>query len=185
MDFPKWKKKTASKSGITLSDVIRGLQFCVNSSAEIMEQHYLTAIDKYIDEKTHAPLTKRLQIKDGYAIDVPLICLSDHHSLYLDELEVKLSVNLRDIALKETNAPLNGGGKPFSIDRSSFSVELGSVAQDSDGNSMMDVTMKFKSTQPPEALARIIEKLDNAVTPFEMPVETDGGADNKTGSKKK
>lgn len=177
MEFPKWKKKPAGKSGITLSDVIRGLQFCVNSSAEIMEQHYLTALDKYIDEKTQAPLTRRLQIKDGYAIDVPLICLSDHHSLYLDELEVKLSVNLRDIALKETAAPVNGGEKPFTIDRGSFSVELGGAAQDGDGNSMMDVTMKFKATQPPEALARIIEKLDNAVTPYET-------SDKQTATKK-
>lgn len=161
-----WKKRKSDKNGITLSDVIRGLQFCVNSSAEMMEQHYITAIDKYIDEKTRAPLTKQVQIKNGYAIDVPLICLSDHHSLYLDELEVKLNVNLRNMELKEANLPLNGGSKPFSVDRSSFSVELGSVVQDKDGSSTMDVTLKFKSTQPPEALARVIEKLNDTITPY-------------------
>lgn len=170
--MPKWKKRRSEKSGITLSDVIRGLQFCVNSSAEMMEQHYLSSMDKYIDGKTHAPLTRTFQIKDGYAIDVPLICLSDHPSLYLDEMEVKLNVNLRDMELKETELPFNGGGKPFSVDRGSFSVELGSVAQDNEGNPTMDVTMKFKSTQPPEALSRIIEKLNDTITPYEIPPES-------------
>lgn len=173
MDFSRWKRKKENEGNITLSDVIRGLQFCVNSSAEIMEQHYLTAIDKYLDKKTKAPLTKRFFIKDGYAIDMPLICLSDHHSLYLDELDVKLNVNLKDMKVKETEYPLDNSelsvsDEKFTVDRSSFSVELGSAVQDEKGNSTMDVNLKFKSTQPPEALARIIEKMDNAVFPFSV-----------------
>ncbi|MEH2934329.1 DUF2589 domain-containing protein [Acutalibacter sp. JLR.KK004] len=166
MGISKWNKKEDHEEGITLSDVIRGLQFCVNSSAEIMEQHHLATMDKYIDPKTQAPLAKRFVIRDGYAIDVPLICLSDHHTLYLDEMDVKLSVRLKDINIKETTAPLNGDGSKFSIDRGSFLVELAGAVPDEDA--AVDVNLKFKSTPPPEALARIVEKLDNAITPFEI-----------------
>ena len=138
-----------------MSDVIRGLQFCVNSSTEIMEQHHLATMDKYIDPKTQAPLTKRFVIRDGYAIDVPLICLSDHHSFYLDEMDVKLSVRLKDIDIKETAAPLSGDGSKFSIDRSSFLVELAGAVPDKDAT--IDVNFKFKSTPPPEALAHFVK----------------------------
>lgn len=44
MGISKWNKKEDHEEGITLSDVIRGLQFCVNSSAEIMEQHHLATM---------------------------------------------------------------------------------------------------------------------------------------------
>ena len=131
MGLSKWNKKADCENGITLSDVIRGLQFCVNSSAEMMEQHYLATMDKYIDPDTQAPLTKRFVIRDGYAI-----------------------------------TPLSGDGAAFSIDRGSFLVELGSAVPDE--NAIMDINLKFKSTPPPEALARIVEKLDNEVTPFEI-----------------
>lgn len=177
MGFSKWiskKKKTKREdSGITLSDVIRGLQFCVNSSSEIMEQHYLTTVDKYIDANTQKPLAKRFHINDDYAMDVPLICLSDHHSLYIDELDVRLNVNLKDMDIKEATAPYQGDNKEFSVDRSSFLVELSNVTQDKKGNSNMDVKLKFKATEPPEALSRVLEKLDNAVMP--VPIEKNDG----------
>ncbi len=165
MGFSRWlfkkKRSTEKENMTTLSDIIRGLQFCVNSSAEIMQQHYLTVADKYTDSETERLLTKRIKINDGYYMDVPLICLSDHHSLYIDEMNVKMNVNINDMALKEAEAALNGGGEDFSVARSSFSVELGSGEKDDGSN--VGINIKFKSTPPPEAFARIIEKLDNMI----------------------
>ena len=71
-------QKVKSNSQTTLSDIVRGIQFCVNSSIEILERHFITQIDKYIDEDNKA-LTKTIKINDKYALDVPLFCLSLIH----------------------------------------------------------------------------------------------------------
>jgi len=45
--------------GITLSDIIRGLQYCVNSSQEIVELHHIRAFDRFLDE-SDKPLVRTI-----------------------------------------------------------------------------------------------------------------------------
>ena len=176
--------------GITLSDIIRGLQYCVNSSQDIIEQHHVGALARFFD-KSDRPLIRTIKFGNA-AIDVPLLCLSGHTSLVLDELSVKLNLMLRNTALKamtgdpnaadQTQNPgdsnsaaqnernsgkrLRGrsdGKKPApTATRTSFGVDLANVQGPDRRYANLEIGMKFKSANPPEMLSRIIDRLNNA-----------------------
>lgn len=116
-------QKSKSNSQTTLSDIIRGIQFCVNSSIEILERHFVTQVDKYIDEDNKA-LTKTIKINDKYALDVPLFCMSNHSALVLDEMEVRMKVNLKDFKIKELEGISGKDDENFYVTRSSQCVFL-------------------------------------------------------------
>lgn len=160
MAFRKWSKKNSSA---TLSDIIRGIQFCINSSIEILEQHFSNQIDKYIDSEDKL-ISKSIRINDKYAVDIPLFCLSDHNALMLDEMEVKMKVNLKDFEIKEIENTYNE--ENFSISRSSFCVDSNNINNDDPNN--IDICMKFKSANPPEAISIISEKLLNTINTYNV-----------------
>lgn len=147
------------KPQTTLSDIVRGIQFCVNSSIDIIERHFITQVDKYLDENNKA-LTKTIKLNDKYAVDVPLFCLSNHNSLNLDEMEVRMKVNLKDFDIKEID-DFSNSEEPQSITRSSFRVDSNNCNKN-DLNSI-DICMKFKTGETPEAISRISERLINSV----------------------
>lgn len=156
----------------TLSDIVRGIQFCVNSSIEILENHFITQIEKYIDEDSKA-LTKTVKINDKYAVDIPLFCMSNHNALILDEMEVKMKVNLKDFEIKEVGQLNSENDDNFSVTRSSFCVDAGNCSK-SDSNNI-DICMKFKSGDAPEAVSRISEKLTNTINIYSI----ENSSDNK------
>jgi hypothetical protein len=173
MAFSKWfagrgggkRKQGKDEEGLTLSDVIRGIQFCVNSSVEIAEQHYATSIAKYVDEADKI-LSRRVFVRDGCAMDLPLICLTGHQSLQFDEMKVKMNVNIRNIDLKTASVGnLRGGGgdSAFEVSRGTFGVELGSPTP-REGTTSVELEMKFRSAEPPEAMCRLIDQLNNSIT---------------------
>lgn len=153
-------QKKKSDSQPTLSDIVRGIQFCVNSSIEILERHFITQVDKYLDEDNKA-LTKTIKINDKYAVDVPLFCMSDHNALILQEMEVRMNVNLKDFEIKELKQIDNENDNEFAVTRSSFRVDAANCSVNNSNN--IDICMKFKSGDPPEAISRISEKLTNAI----------------------
>ena len=75
MFFSKWFNKNKvdgcenmAESDQTLSDIVRGMQYCVNSSAEMIERQYMDRIDRYFD-KNGAPLTYTVRLPDGSSMD--------------------------------------------------------------------------------------------------------------------
>ncbi|MCL2182035.1 MAG: DUF2589 domain-containing protein [Chitinispirillia bacterium] len=175
--------------GITLSDIIRGLQYCVNSSQDIVEQHHIGAIGRFLDGEDR-PVTRTIKFGNA-AIDVPLLCLSGHTSLVLDELNVKLNLMLRNTALKSMTAdPDAGGGQApdqgtahtvkdgrnargrrhrgaAEPTRTSFGVDLANVSGPDRRYANLEIGMKFKSSAPPEMLSRIIDRLNNATDVYQ------------------
>ncbi|MDR3019992.1 MAG: DUF2589 domain-containing protein, partial [Treponema sp.] len=97
--------------GITLSDIIRGLQHCVNSSQEIVEQHHIRGLDRFFDADGR-PYSTTVRINDSAFMDIPHLCMSGHSSLILDELEVKLELMLRKTALKSNVDEIYGPNAP-------------------------------------------------------------------------
>lgn len=66
MALKKWNKKSNSKNSImTLSDIVRGIQFCVNSSIDILERHFSNQLEKYIDSNNKF-FTKTVKLNDNY-----------------------------------------------------------------------------------------------------------------------
>ena len=109
---------------MTLSDIVRGIQFCVNSSIDILERHFSNQLEKYIDSNNKF-FTKTVKLNDNYAVDIPLFCMSDHNALILDEMEVRMKVDLKDFfffVVENTCSSEN-----FSVSRSSFCVDANNI----------------------------------------------------------
>jgi len=194
-------KQTRKRSGhkdkrgeeMTLADIIRGLQFCVNSSQDIVEQHHISSFGRFFDNDGNM-LTKTIKITDSAAIDIPMVCMSTHSSLILDELEVKLDLMIKKTALKQvpcqvidtvTEDKLDKAAAPDQnteedIDERNerrnkkiryreFNINRTSFGIDMISgradreHAHLGMSMKFKSCNPPEMISRIIEKLNNAV----------------------
>ncbi len=166
MSFIKWSKKSMKKSNdnaMTLSDVVRGIQYCVNSCIEIVERHYLNTIQKFVTEEDGLE-TKRVYLDKTHYMDIPLICLSDHHALEVDKMKVKMKVNIRDMDLKETminsEGGNNAGGEDYALSRTAMLVDVCNVSREGD-NTDMEIEMTFKASSPPESLSRMLETLNN------------------------
>ncbi|MCM1145560.1 MAG: DUF2589 domain-containing protein [Lachnoclostridium sp.] len=175
--FSRWngrdKKKTKEES-MTLSDVIRGIQHCVNSSIEIVEQHYLNELQKYVTEDNKIK-TERIFLDDVHYMDIPLISLTSHNALEVDEMKIKMRVNIRDADVKKaTVITENAGGgenrrnnsneenETYDVSRSSMMVDVCNVSRDGDGANM-EIQMKFKVSEPPESLSRMLDALNNSI----------------------
>lgn len=164
-------KKKSESSSMTLSDIIRGIQYCVNSSVEIVEQHYINTINKYMNEDNEIR-KERIYLDDGHYMDIPLICLTGHNALEVDKMKVKMRVNIRDMDLKhimvdnETDTESEDGeaseDDSYTVSRSSMLVDVCNVSRDEDGANM-EIQMTFKTSEPPESLSRIIESLNNSL----------------------
>lgn len=166
MAFGKWGNKSRKQSGknaMTLSDVIRGIQYCVNSCVEIVEQHYINTIEKYISEDDKVR-SKRVYLDDMHYMDIPLICLTDHNALEVDTMKVKMKVNIRDMDLKQTMLEMGEGEEEetdaYSVSRTSMLIDVCNVSHEDD-NTNMEIQMTFKASSPPESLSRILETLNN------------------------
>lgn len=88
-----WKRKKRSEEeesqrieSQTLSDVIRGMQYCVNAAADITEEHYLSQLSEYFDEN-HRPVMFEYHNNTGETVQVPVFTLMNHTELLLDEIK--------------------------------------------------------------------------------------------------
>lgn len=81
-------------------------------------------------------------------------------------MKIKMSVNIRDMELKEAQVFSGDGSgeESYSVTRGSMLVNLCNVSSDDNGVTNMDVEMTFKSSNPPEALSRVVETLNNAIS---------------------
>lgn len=174
--FDRWvgrDKKKAQDNAMTLSDVVRGIQHCVNSSIEIVEQHYINALQKYVTEDSKIR-TERIFLDDTHYMDIPLISLTSHNALEVDEMKVKMKVNIRDADVKKAtvitgeeedeDGDNNSDGKSetYDVSRSSMMVDVCNVSRD-DSGANMEIQMKFKVSEPPESLSRMLDALNNSI----------------------
>ena len=184
-----------SKDNLTLSDIIRGLQYCVNASQDIAEWHHVTSLRRFfvnypLDEhgnedksnpipesELHMPVRQRLKLAPDVAVDVPLFTLADHSSLVLDEMEVALSLFVKNADFKQDAASFSKSDSDSAngtVDRVSFDVELMNV-KPRRGGTHMDIKLKFKQTNPPEEISRIVDKLNDMVRAYSLK-DKDGNA---------
>jgi hypothetical protein len=170
--------------GLTLPDIIRGLQYCVNSSQDIAEWHHIGTIGRFLrteaGEENITPkdinkvITQTIKLNDTMAMDVPLISLADHSSLILDEMKVNLSLNLKDAGFKKQDVEISkkqNGVTNGSVDRAAFNVDLRN-AQADNKSTRIDLQLTFKVTNPPEAVSRIVDKLNDQLRIYEIDPKT-------------
>ena len=187
-----WKKHGESENSgkigdndITLSDIIRGLQYCVNQSREIASLQYTTGLENYFDN-TGKPRCNTVRIGENGAMDVPLVCMQNHTALELDEMEVGLDITIKNMALKapeqisqdsDVNKQENFDRESGYLSRTAFIVDLNSAKLEG-GYTKLALKLKFKSDSPPEAVSRVIEKLNGMVSVYPYEEKLDDKKDN-------
>lgn len=154
------------QNALTLSDMIRGIQHCVNSSVEIAEQHYIKTLDKFFREDGTL-ITQTVKLGGNIQLDLPLICLCSHSSLDFEEIKIKTHLNINDMQKKVCKTELSYGKENYAFTRGSFSVSLGDTQNGIEENSLAEIEMTFKRRDPPEALARLIDHMNNILKIYE------------------
>lgn len=163
------QKRTSRTQAVdrsTLSSIARGMQYAVNSTQEIMEDHYARIFDKYFD-KDGNPITVKFNVSPEQIVQAPLIALVPLNSLVLEEMIVEMSVEIIDTASKKVGAK----AADTNVDRTSFTVSF-SFGKRTDGktegeteqrNNTINIVMKFKRGDPPEGVARVLDEFYKAV----------------------
>lgn len=155
-----------------MSDLIRGMQYCVNASAEIAEQHYLHSFEKFFDSNGNL-LTQTVKFGDNMQMDVPLLCMSNHNSLDFEEMHVKLRLHIDELESKQTETPFKYGDASYRFTRGAVNIALGGAQKENAAESPAEIEMTFKRSTPPEAVSRLIDRLNNAVKIYVEPQESE------------
>lgn len=153
-----WNKKTTTQ---TFADIIRGMQYAVNTAHEMLERYHITLLNKYFDEQGR-PEKKEIWLGEDRKMEVPIITLINQGSLSIDEMEICFKAKIDGVAVKSSRAPETG--KDIEIDRTAFTMNF--TPSTRDGNTV-DVRIKFKSTVPPEGVSRIVDEYNKILEPVE------------------
>ncbi len=155
-----------------MSDFIRGMQYCVNASAEIAEQHYLHSFEKFFDSSGNL-LTQTVRFGDNMQMDIPLLCMSNHNSLDFEEMRIKIQLHIDEMESKQTQTPLKYGDEAYRFTRGAVNIALGGTHSENGAESPAEIEMTFKRSTPPEAVSRLIDRLNNAVKIYTEPQESE------------
>jgi hypothetical protein len=166
---PTTRKRTAvsqSTARSTLSSIARGMQHAVNSTQDIMEDHYTRVFDRYFD-KDGSPKMVKFNVTPEQVVQAPLIALVPLNMLVLDEMVVEMSVEVVGTSDKKVATRTLG----LDTDRSSFTVSFtsgdrtgGKTGKEPEQeNNTIDIVMKFKRGDPPEGVARVVDEFYKAV----------------------
>ncbi len=161
------KEKNASQ---TLSDLIRGLQHSVNTAMEMIETRNVELLGRYFSADG-TPLSRRLNIDEHTAVDVPIISIVNPSTINIKEVEMDFSVQIvsSEIRRKEAQDGFRAGKdetKFYSgLKRSNLEISFDGKK---DNASRMQVHVKFESKPIPEGLSRIIDEYDKTISPFNL-----------------
>lgn len=156
----------------TLADIARGMQHAVNSTQHLVESHYARMLERYFEDGPEGQkgkgkaITKVILLPNGkQELEIPLISLIPPAGLQLDELEVEMSVRIDGVERKQVD-PVNDPTHP-EVTRTSFQISFAHRVQGAEerNTSTVDIRMKFKAGDPPEAVSRILEQFTNSILP--------------------
>ena len=150
--------KTQKNTGQTLTDIARGIQYTVNAAQNLVEKFYIGLLDRYFDDDRN-PITMSLNVSEDASVDVPLITLVTPTGLELDELEVDMRLRVDGVSTKKV---ITKSGDE--VDRASFDISFSGANKNGIRNpNFIEMRMKFKNTDAPEGIQRIIESFSSNV----------------------
>ena len=152
------RKPVQGQENQTLSDVIRGMQYCVNTAAEITESHYLSQLSKYFDEAGN-PVMFTYRNSRGEVVEIPVFTLMNHAELLLDEISVKMSLPIKYSELKKDEVE-ESAIENYEVSRSAFYLDSLTTSGKGKGG-QIDIEMRFKAGERPEAVSRVVDELMN------------------------
>ena len=161
--FKNLKDKISSKDqdSQNLTDVIRGIQWAVNSANHATENQYIDIIQRFFekqDDGSYKAVEVDIAIDSNHRAKVPLLSLVNPNGLFLNKMKVDMSVCIDKTGLKNF---VKDNGNLSDVTRCSFNV---SFANKNKGN--VHLSMEFESCPVPEGVSRVIENLTNNIQPY-------------------
>ncbi|MBF0450088.1 MAG: DUF2589 domain-containing protein [Candidatus Magnetomorum sp.] len=185
-------KKELEKTGqpllkLNLTDITRGLHHAASTTYAMIAQQYLLMLDQFFDrsekadEDGHAMYKAKMvsiDMGNNYKVNIPLVSLVAPKGLALDEMKVELSVRASESDVKKATHELDNSN----AERASFTVNLSPKQKNgnNEGRSpeIIDITLTFKASDPPEALMRVIDMYSNLIQPQKVDQDPNLMSDN-------
>lgn len=148
----------------TLQGIVRGLNYVANCASDMSLSHYQNLIQQYFDydkkDDVYTPKVVKLMLDQEHEITMPLIAVTDAKGLYLDELEVDFSVRAVGIDSTEIKDDLEESCAHLLVDIAPRQREQSGRDKD-----VIDFRVKFKASEAPECVLKVIDKYNSQITP--------------------
>jgi hypothetical protein len=134
---------------------------------------YISGLQQYLVEKDgqYSPVFQTIKINEKQAVNLPIIALFNHDAVNLEEMEVAMDLTIKNMALKSTTKKSSNGDDESDADedisRTVFAVDLNSARLEGE-YSKLELKFKFKAGTVPEAISRVIDKLNGQVSVYEI-----------------
>lgn len=148
------KDKEDNKPAYAFADILRGLQNAVNGAQDMLQEYQLHNLSAFWNRDGTAVSQKvKLGDKD---VDVPLLTLVPHSQLAMEDVVIRFKTRIGAVASNDTNELQGMLKSGNSLSSANLQVEMEGVgAGDTD---VMDVTIRFKTKETPEAVARLMDE---------------------------
>ena len=148
-----------------LHGIVRGLSYAANCASDMSLSHYQSLITQYFDyddtEQVFVPKVVKLMLDAEHEITMPLIAVTDAKGLYLDELEIDFSVRVTGVDTDFLQEEFAESCPQLVVD---ISPKQHQSSKDRDKD-VIDFKVKFKSSDAPECVMKVIDKYNTQITP--------------------
>lgn len=152
----KKKDEKESKPAYAFADILRGLQNAVSGAQDMLQEYQLHNLSAFwsADGK---PVSQKVELGDK-TVDVPLLTLVPHSQLAMEDVVVRFKTRIGAVASNELQGMLKGANSVSSAD---LQVEMEGIG--SGDTDVMDVTIRFKTKDTPEAVARLMDEYNKLI----------------------
>lgn len=144
------------KPAYAFADILRGLQNAVSGAQDMLQEYQLHNLSAFwgTDGK---PVSQKVELGDK-TVDVPLLTLVPHSQLAMEDVVVRFKTRIGAVASNELQGMLKGDNSVSSAD---LQVEMEGIG--SGDTDVMDVTIRFKTKETPEAVARLMDEYNKLI----------------------
>ncbi len=139
-----------------LSDILKGLHNAVNSAQEMLQAQQVQSLAKFWLGSDGKPVSQKMKVGDR-ELEVPLMSLVSHPHLEMDDVEIKFKARIGNIASQSVINQL--GNTPLGY--SELQMEMDGISAKDDD--VMEVTIRFKSKDTPEGVARLTDEYNKLI----------------------
>ena len=147
----------SKKEKYAFSDILKGLQHAINSAQDMLQAQQIQGLMRFWSANDGNPLTQKVKVGER-ELDVPLMTLVPHSHLEMDDVEIKFKAKIGDIASHSFADKLqNGQG----LTRADLQMEMDGIKATDDD--VMEITIRFKSKETPEGVARLTDEYNKLI----------------------
>jgi hypothetical protein len=166
------KKKEPSQN---LTDVVRGIQWAVNSAVHATENQYISTMQRFFEKQedgTYKAIEVEIKIDEQHTTKVPLLSLVNPNGLLLDKMKVEMAVKIKQTNVKHIYK--DDIKEESDVSRSCFDVTFCSKNNDvTKRGDTIKLSMEFVAGNLPEGIARVMEHINNQIQPNKKHMEED------------